>query len=323
MDSRSKTEQDLDKTYATERQLLPKEFDLKFSKGKCSGEEQLRRPFLTLNTPHTKNWLSVKSLDGHFAMDELAELVFITKINSSAKARLPCVNDYNDSLTPLLQMLCSAEHSIRLVGKAFPGYFHVKGIHIIDQETKTQNSQVPEFVMSASERLNEATLQLMLERLLDFEQSNRGRAARHPSQPCTTRQELTMLFEVCKHTYPSTIQEWAENNFQMLKSHQLGNDDRRHILKALSYVLNIDWNVKAPNVPDLNTIKRKLDKRFLGLESVKERIIEVAAQIRRSNTLPKWGILLHGPAGVGKTSIANAISEILGMPKAYIEFSII
>lgn len=316
-----KIEKDPDRTCAAERQLLPEEFDLNLSKGRYSEEERLRKPFLTLKTPHAKNWLSVKSLDGHFTMDEQHGLVFITKINSSAKASLPCMDDYSDSLTPLLQILCSAEHSIRLVGKAFPSYFHIKGIHVIDQEAKPQNSQASDFVMNSSDRLKDAHLQIMLEQLID--QNNTGRVARHLSQPFATRQELTMLFQVCRHTYPPAIQEWAENGFQTLKSPQLGNDDRRHILKALSYVLNIDWNVKVPNVPDLNSIKRELDKRFLGLETVKERILEVAAQLRQSNTLPKWGILLHGPAGVGKTSIANAISQILGMSKAYIEFSVI
>ena len=322
-----KIEKDSDRARAAERQL---QFDLKYSKGKCSEEELLRKPFLTLKTPHAKNWLSVKSMDGNFVMDELAGLMFTAKINSSAKANLPCVDDYSDSLAPLLQMLCKTECQIRIVGRSFPGCFYIKGLHVINQEAKAQSSQVPDFVMSTSERLsetilqmNETTLQLTIEKLLDFEQSNTGRAARHLSQPCTTRQELTLLFEVCKHTYPQTIQEWAENNFQMLKSHQLGQDDRRHILKALSYVLNIDWNVRPPSVPDLNTIKRELDKRFFGLESVKQQILEVSSQIRQSNTLPKWGILLHGPAGVGKTSIANAICEILGMPKAHIEFSII
>lgn len=111
VDSWSKMEKDQDRACATKRQLLPQEFDLNL-KRKCSEEGRLRRPFLTLNTPHAKNWLSVKSLDGHFAIDEQVGLVFIAKINSSAKASLPCMDDYSDSLTPLLQMLCIAEHSI-------------------------------------------------------------------------------------------------------------------------------------------------------------------------------------------------------------------
>ena len=64
-----------------------------------------------------------------------------------------------------------------------------------------------------------------------------------------------------------------------------------------------------------------LDQAFYGLREIKLRVLETLSQIRRTGKLPKWGILLAGPAGTGKTSIAKAIAQILGFPMIQLDFS--
>lgn len=39
-----------------------------------------------------------------------------------------------------------------------------------------------------------------------------------------------------------------------------------------------------------------MDSTFYGLEPVKQRILEVLAQMKRTGTMPSWGLLLDGPA---------------------------
>lgn len=85
--------------------------------------------------------------------------------------------------------------------------------------------------------------------------------------------------------------------------------------------MNIDWLPCVVNVPSAEEVRRILDEEFFGLEAVKERIMEVVAQIRRTGKLPKWGILIHGPAGTGKTSIVKAIARIFGMPLIQLDMS--
>lgn len=136
----------------------------------------------------------------------------------------------------------------------------------------------------------------------------------------STAEELKMLYKVFQDDLSKEMQMWVEQSFRALDS-KLGDTEKRHILNALTHLLNIDWRSEKPVVPSLESIKARLDDRFHGMETVKTRILEVAALIRRNGNLPRFGILLHGPAGVGKTSVANAIADILGMPKAYLDFS--
>ena len=140
----------------------------------------------------------------------------------------------------------------------------------------------------------------------------------------STEAELEFLFETCKSLYPPHLNEWIQTSFARYKSSRPEREEKKHILKALSYVLNIDWTIKVPHIPPLNRIKEMLDAEFYGLEIVKQRILEIAAQFRRCNDkFPQWGILLVGPAGVGKTTISRAIARILGLQLVQLDMNTI
>ncbi|MFN7685155.1 MAG: endopeptidase La [Oligoflexia bacterium] len=80
----------------------------------------------------------------------------------------------------------------------------------------------------------------------------------------------------------------------------------------LDLMCSLPWNVETQDNLDLAHARGVLDRDHLGLEKVKDRILEFIA-VRSLKREPKGSILcLVGPPGVGKTSIGKSVAESLG-----------
>ena len=82
--------------------------------------------------------------------------------------------------------------------------------------------------------------------------------------------------------------------------------------KYVETLLDIPWLQATEEVKDIAVAEKILNQDHTGLKDVKERILEfLAVKFRNGNT--KGNIVcLHGPPGVGKTSIAKSIARALG-----------
>ncbi len=136
------------------------------------------------------------------------------------------------------------------------------------------------------------------------------------------------------------IENEAEEYRQRVDKLKLSDDVREKIMKEISRfekmagssadsavsrnyldtVLELPWEEKTKENPDIDNIREILDEDHYGLEKVKERIIEQMAV--RKLTEGKQGTLicLAGPPGTGKTSIAKSIARAIG--RKYVRISL-
>ena len=88
----------------------------------------------------------------------------------------------------------------------------------------------------------------------------------------------------------------------------------------LQTILELPWNEYTEDNFNLKNAQKVLDRDHFGMEKVKERIIEHLAVLKLKGDLKAPIICLHGPPGVGKTSLGKSIAEALN--RKYIRLSL-
>jgi len=88
----------------------------------------------------------------------------------------------------------------------------------------------------------------------------------------------------------------------------------------LDLYLDLPWNYYSEDKLDLKRAERILDRDHFGLDEVKKRIIEYLAVLKLRNDMKSPILCLHGPPGVGKTSLGKSIAEALG--REYVRISL-
>jgi len=99
-----------------------------------------------------------------------------------------------------------------------------------------------------------------------------------------------------------------------------GSHEATVVRGYLDACLELPWNNATNDRLDLSECREVLDRDHFGLDTVKDRIIELLA-VRQLTEHTKGQILcLAGPPGVGKTSIAKSIAEAMG--REYVRVSL-
>lgn len=89
-------------------------------------------------------------------------------------------------------------------------------------------------------------------------------------------------------------------------------------VQYLTQVFRLPWDNRVDPYWDVNFSKNLLEKSHYGMVETKERILEFIAKNKRINSQKGMVLLLTGPPGVGKTSIAKSIGECLKRPTTVI-----
>ena len=88
----------------------------------------------------------------------------------------------------------------------------------------------------------------------------------------------------------------------------------------IDLIIDLPWNHVSNDNFDLKRSEKVLNRDHFGLDEVKKRILEYLAVLKLRNDMKSPIICLHGPPGVGKTSLGKSIAEAIG--REYVRVSL-
>jgi ATP-dependent Lon protease len=111
---------------------------------------------------------------------------------------------------------------------------------------------------------------------------------------------------------PENIEQKVLKELLRLEKMQSLSAEASVVRTYLDYILELPWQSAETCAVNIKRVKEVLDEDHFGLEKVKDRILEYLAVYCTTQRQSGSIILLSGPPGVGKTSIAQSIARSLG-----------
>ena len=150
------------------------------------------------------------------------------------------------------------------------------------------------------------------------------------------QQMKTIQEELGGHTQEEEIEELRKRASKKLWSDKVQSTFEKEISKLqrmnpqvaefsvqrnyIDLLLDLPWNHFSTDNFDLKRSEKVLNRDHFGLDEAKKRIIEYLAVLKLRNDMKSPIICLHGPPGVGKTSLGKSIAEAIG--REYVRVSL-
>lgn len=130
--------------------------------------------------------------------------------------------------------------------------------------------------------------------------------------------ELREKLEAAK--LPEEAYKEAYKQLSRLERMHPDSSEASIIRTYLDWIVDLPWSKATKDNLDIREAKKILDEDHYDLEKIKERILEHLAVTKLKNKIRGPIICLHGPPGVGKTSLGKSIARCLG--RSFIRISL-
>ena len=111
---------------------------------------------------------------------------------------------------------------------------------------------------------------------------------------------------------PEEAREQLDKQLQRLSRTNPAAPDYAVTRNYVDWILDLPWLEYSEDQLDVSRAQGILDEDHYGLEDVKERILEYLAVLKLKGDMKAPILCLHGPPGVGKTSLGKSVARAVG-----------
>ena len=111
---------------------------------------------------------------------------------------------------------------------------------------------------------------------------------------------------------PEEIRETVDRELKRLERLNSASPERSVVVDWLQWIADMPWGTRSAVDVDLDALEEALDRTHFGLTDVKRQVVEHLAVSKLAGRGRADVLLLAGPPGVGKTSVAQAIADATG-----------
>jgi len=115
-----------------------------------------------------------------------------------------------------------------------------------------------------------------------------------------------------KKDLPGPARDQLEKELTRLSRTNPAAPDYAVTRNYIDWILDLPWREYSEDQLDITRAEAVLDEDHYGLEDVKKRILEYLAVLKLKGDMKAPILCLHGPPGVGKTSLGKSIARALG-----------